>query len=171
MRGYLHNRSVHFIAYRYNPAYAGILSGFLRTAILEKIQPAYAGILSSFRPCHGLPKIQPRVCGDTRSWAFSLNSKIDTTPRMRGYYRSYADQGIQRRYNPAYAGILMTSPLAVCKRAIQPRVCGDTSFKSQRTCSMDDTTPRMRGYCEFVISLRLGLRYNPAYAGILTADE
>ena len=146
MRGYLHNRSVHFIAYRYNPAYAGILSGFLRTAILEKIQPAYAGILSSFRPCHGLPKIQPRVCGDTRSWAFSLNSKIDTTPRMRGYYRSYADQGIQRRYNPAYAGILFSKVPFHIVRQIQPRVCGDTSIRRAMPSAGGDTTPRMRGY-------------------------
>ena len=50
---------------------------------------------------------------------------------------------------------------------IQPRVCGDTSFRTASSVAAMDTTPRMRGYLPNRRPRHAPQRYNPAYAGIL----
>ena len=105
MRGLPCRRMSGWRTMRYNPAYAG-------TTIL----PQTSGLKTS---------IQPRVCGDyMRQMAIGVMPS-DTTPRMRGLLREWANDCTDVRYNPAYAGTTIVRIEAVCVDEIQPRVCGD----------------------------------------------
>lgn len=72
--------------------------------------PAYAGILFHTWRVFFLLQIQPRVCGDTTALVFRAVFVLDTTPRMRGYLKELKYALTERRYNPAYAGILPADP-------------------------------------------------------------
>ena len=119
----------------------------------------------------GPQPIQPRVCGDTSFRTASSVAAMDTTPRMRGYLPNRRPRHAPQRYNPAYAGILHQAPAHARVAAIQPRVCGDTLGGITARHVSPDTTPRMRGYCRPGARCRAAIRYNPAYAGILSSSS
>ena len=126
MRGYFEDDFPQLLKERYNPAYAGIL-------ILLCVLPTPIAI-------------QPRVCGDTNNSTQIKPTTKDTTPRMRGYLKELKYALTERRYNPAYAGILCAAMRRTAGKKIQPRVCGDTCIACKTSRHSRDTTPRMRGY-------------------------
>ena len=146
MRGLQKFRTYHKETVRYNPAYAGTtpcdmpscsatfdttprMRGLL--AILEEFfdperyNPAYAGTTWCLSLCPPDSSIQPRVCGDYYAIDHLVFPLFDTTPRMRGLLKERADDCIDVRYNPAYAGTTRNHPTRVMSCQIQPRVCGD----------------------------------------------
>ena len=145
MRGLPGRTSIAGILLRYNPAYAG-------TTVRVHLQ------LSQ-------PQIQPRVCGDYLKASEKYAKNPDTTPRMRGLQRKVTASASPHGYNPAYAGTTRRPSGHICRKSIQPRVCGDYQ-PSLRACpAARDTTPRMRGLLVYMMIRSVERRYNPAYAG------
>ena len=112
----------------------------------------------------------PRVCGDYHFLPNVHAPDLDTTPRMRGLRTGLYRKPRISRYNPAYAGTTAARRLPAITLPIQPRVCGDYSWRAVSVRSCTDTTPRMRGLLTSSCVKPSPPRYNPAYAGTTVED-
>ena len=127
--------------------------------------PRVRGLLMDNAFLESLKMIQPRVCGDYGETVDKTKNIIDTTPRVRGLHVGRHLQAALPRYNPACAGTTLEVDVLESFKEIQPRVCGDYSFRGLYTAVDYDTTPRVRGLPELRISFSFRGRYNPACAG------
>ena len=132
---------------------------------LYRFNPAYAGNITGTVPASRIRKVQPRVCGEYIINHLSIRHPLGSTPRMRGIFSSERIINRRTRFNPAYAGNMhpQSAPLTASK--VQPRVCGEYQTAYQRRYRRVGSTPRMRGILHAgILSLR-PLGFNPAYAG------
>ena len=114
---------------------------------LYRFNPAYAGNITGTVPASRIRKVQPRVCGEYIINHLSIRHPLGSTPRMRGIFSSERIINRRTRFNPAYAGNMhpQSAPLTASK--VQPRVCGEYLRLYMANCKYLGSTPRMRGIC------------------------
>ena len=88
-----------------------------------------------------------------------------STPRMRGIFNIHIGCVILIRFNPAYAGNILSYSFCHTSDKVQPRVCGEYTSGLKFLKSRLGSTPRMRGIFVFFVSSPILRRFNPAYAG------
>ena len=147
------------------PRVRGLLAGLGIVYEYRRYNPACAGTTWIPRPIPYTAEIQPRVCGDYAEPLSPPPRGTDTTPRVRGLRNLLADFVELLRYNPACAGTTSAPFQYKAFLTIQPRVCGDYSFKTSVNAQYHDTTPRVRGLRYKQYHLAICARYNPACAG------
>ena len=69
------------------------------------------------------------------------------------------------RFNPAYAGNILSEISLLHSGQVQPRVCGEYLLKKTPPIRQSGSTPRMRGIFHSFATLFPIPRFNPAYAG------
>ncbi len=145
MRGIFFLQVNNFDATRFNPAYAGNI-------------PYQLGVWLT-------AQVQPRVCGEYNLKCDNGRVLSGSTPRMRGIFRMLWLQNSSTRFNPAYAGNIIFYATGDLDYEVQPRVCGEYSWRKRWLLCNKGSTPRMRGIWLLKEALRVGCRFNPAYAG------
>ena len=84
---------------------------------------------------------------------------------MRGISFSVRTSVLSPRFNPAYAGNMLSDPNPSRTGQVQPRVCGEYVVRSQSITDRTGSTPRMRGILMHSHLMHIDQRFNPAYAG------
>ena len=136
-----------------------------------RFNPAYAGNILRLFVHFLVQQVQPRVCGEYVRPLGGIVDLLGSTPRMRGILLCLNLVSRYIRFNPAYAGNIVLLVLHSFLFQVQPRVCGE--YKPTSISSLYDTgsTPRMRGIFINHKQLNHSIRFNPAYAGNISASD
>ena len=84
---------------------------------------------------------------------------------MRGISQIGSSGDSAQRFNPAYAGNMLSKSLENALEQVQPRVCGEYIDIIVYSETIIGSTPRMRGICNQGGWHVSRCRFNPAYAG------
>ena len=131
----------------------------------SRFNPAYAGNMLDDTYYDSADQVQPRVCGEYEVIQINIVSVIGSTPRMRGILILAINNIPIGRFNPAYAGNILSDTTFFKQSKVQPRVCGEYVAEIFDEFWGSGSTPRMRGIfstCKNIVSV---CRFNPAYAG------
>ena len=130
MRGIFNVSETLYLSIRFNPAYAGNINSHCALRYKSKVQPRvcgeyeivdYKGViepgstprmrgifrLAKFK--RGCYQVQPRVCGEYLYFDSRYRLSIGSTPRMRGILIMRLERMYNGRFNPAYAGNILSS--------------------------------------------------------------
>ena len=130
-----------------------------------RFNPAYAGNIFERFMKNENTKVQPRVCGEYQSLLATNFIASGSTPRMRGISPICYAPIFGCRFNPAYAGNILSLKESKTEVQVQPRVCGEYTLLHCQQFFLAGSTPRMRGIFMQTREKRFAWRFNPAYAG------
>ena len=88
---------------------------------------------------------------------------------MRGILIQTLVKNAGNRFNPAYAGNIISNYKICFQVQVQPRVCGEYKEEHRQGIPLIGSTPRMRGICSLDFANIINARFNPAYAGNMSA--
>ena len=109
------------------------------------IIPAYAGNTSAQTLLLSVLRDHPRVCGEHQYGERITVRKWGSSPRMRGTLVKHIVKRARRGIIPAYAGNTCRIRSPPRSRWDHPRVCGEHSVQIVHGCTIQGSSPRMRG--------------------------
>ena len=131
--------------------------------------PAWAGKPSRAITWPATSKVYPRVGGETRWNCLPTDRAWGLSPRGRGNRISTDTRRLLGRSIPAWAGKPRRAACGAARRAVYPRVGGETPLYTSTRTTGKGLSPRGRGNQEAFRVDRRGRRSIPAWAGKPTA--
>ena len=137
----------------------------LANCLLSRFIPACAG--NTAPPAHPVPQlpVHPRVCGEHSSNSPTSDTKVGSSPRVRGTRPSVKLAAFIARFIPACAGNTHAIGLLCSGKSVHPRVCGEHTLEFQVQETPNGSSPRVRGTHKMIHREILTSRFIPACAG------
>ncbi len=109
--------------------------------------------------------VHPRECGEHSGECLTVRVQNGSSPRVRGTSILLRRRPQRVRFIPASAGNISTKRMPRPSTPVHPRECGEHTGDSWLTCTLDGSSPRVRGTSIVRANTYLNLRFIPASAG------
>src|SRR6218665_2671950 len=147
--------------------YTGIYRRYNRT----RFTPACAGRITASAMRLPCSPVHPRMCGADFDMAHEKLYEVGSPPHVRGGYQDYPPAGGGGRFTPACAGRILIWPTKSSTRSVPPRMCGADTKIILLLVGAEGSPPHVRGgFCTAVSSV-IAIRFTPACAGRIYAQE